>query len=311
MEFLNAWQGKRVLVTGGTGFIGTHVVLQGLMSNVEVHVVSRVRSVAPPAIYHSCDLTDRSSVFNLLDRIRPAALIHLAAEGIITSVPLLSDMLNVNVVGLENLLAASASLESKPQVVLAGSGFEYAPQPRPISETDPIGPFSLYGLTKAAASICAAMYASSMSITLLRLFSVYGPGEREPRLVPYLLSQTKAGLPVDLTGCEQVRDYAYVEDVAECFWRVLNHPESHSHQGIEVFNVGTGCSLSLRRFVDVITELLRARGLHPRVNFGAKPYRLGEPMTYVANVEKLRQHLNWFPSTSVQNGLRKTIEALL
>src|SRR5207249_4422828 len=128
----------------------------------------------------------------------PEAVLHLAAAGVAYGNSAITDLLTVNVAGLDGLLAAISEVGACP-VVVAGSGFEYAPQEHAIGETDEIGPVCSYGVSKAAATLTANWYAGRMPITLLRIFSVFGAGEREPRLLPHIVRRTKLGLSSDLT----------------------------------------------------------------------------------------------------------------
>jgi nucleoside-diphosphate-sugar epimerase len=193
--------------------------------------------------------------------------------------------------------------------VVAGSAFEYAPQERAIAETDEIGPVTAYGVSKAAATLTAQLYAGRMPITLLRVFNAFGAGEREPRLLPYIVGRTKQGLSADLTPGGQVRDYVYAGDVAECFWRTLASPPASG--GLRVLNVGTGRSMTLREFVELIAHELSARGLTPSLAFGGRPYRPDEVMFYVPQVERLRDILGWLPSGDIRVSVGRTIDWFL
>lgn len=148
-----------------------------------------------------------------------------------------------------------------------------------------------------------------MPVTLLRLFSVYGAGEEEPRLVPYVISAAKHARPVELTNCEQVRDYVYVADAAESFWRALSQPSS-DHE-LRIINIGSGKAVSLRQLIDMLANILNEKGFTPQIRFGAKAYRPDEPMTYVADIKLLKQTLGWLPPTKIDEGLRLTVDAIL
>lgn len=309
MDSLNDWKGRRVLVTGGTGFVGQHVLLQGLRMGVEVHNIS-LRNAAPQGVQqHHADLVDRERIFRILKEVQPSGIIHLAAAGVIYGANDLLHMFHVNVLGMDNLLAAVANAKVKPAVVVAGSGYEYAPQDRPIGEDDPVAPVSAYGVAKAAAALCANFYAARMPISLLRFFNIYGPGEREPRLVPYAVSCARTAKPLELTKGEQVRDYVYVEDAAESFWRVLSRPPQD--QKLRVLNIGSGSPLSLKQFVMKLAGILRKKGLEPQIMFGARPYRTDEPMVYAADVARLQRTLKWLPSTDIETGLVRAVESML
>jgi len=190
--------------------------------------------------------------------------------------------------------------------VVAGSAFEYAPKKRAIAETDEIGPVTAYGISKAAATLTARLYAGRMPITLLRIFNAFGAGEREPHLLPYIVGRTKQGLPTDLTPGGQVRDYVYAGDVAECFWRIL--AASPVCRKLQVLNLGSGRNMTLREFVELIASELSKRGLAPSVAFGARPYRSDEVMFFAPRVDRLSNILGWLPTGDIRVNIGRTID---
>jgi len=302
------WRGRRVLITGATGFIGRYLVERALCSGAVVTTLSRSRAMIPGASAHiALDLGSRSEVWRSIQDLEPAAILHAASSGVTEKVEF-SEMLRSNVAGTDNLLSAAASLSNPPSVVMAGSGSEYAAQSRPLTEDDPIRPASPYGISKAAAAFCAANYATSMPITVLRIFNVYGPGERLPRLLPYIVQNAKLGNPVKLTACEQVRDFIYVRDLGSIFWRALEcSPENGQ---LRTLNVGSGSPVPLRDFVGTVVRVLQDEGVNAQVKFGAHPYRVSEPMYYAADTSRLHKTLGKPSLTSVEVGIRQFVEAI-
>jgi nucleoside-diphosphate-sugar epimerase len=301
MEFLKDWRGKRVLVTGGSGFIGRHVACFGKRAGVEVHTVS----AHDPD--HPLDIADGRAVFDAVRGVNPDGILHLAAAGVTPSTTV-GHLLDTNVTGTINILTAAADLRGVP-VMIAGSGYEYAAQERPIREVDPVAPASPYGMAKAAATLCAMAFSSSLPLAVLRLFNVYGPGERLPRIAPYMIEQARRGDPIELTGCEQVRDFVYVEDAAEAFWRALANTEQAGN--VRVVNVGSGSAVPLRTFVECLAAILRRDGLKVDLRFGARPYRAGEPMFYAADTTRLQGWLGWLPRTPLSEGVLQTVREAL
>ena len=262
----------------------------------------------PGASAHiALDLGSRSEVRKAIQDLEPAAILHAASSGVTEKVEF-SEMLRSNVAGADNLLSAAASLSNAPSVVMAGSGYEYAAQSRPLTEDDPIFPASLYGITKAAATYCAANYATSLPITVLRVFNVYGRGERLPRLLPYIVQNARVGSPVEVTACEQIRDFIYVRDLASIFWRALECSPKNGQ--LRTLNVGSGSPVPLRDFVCNVVRILQEEGVNAQVKFGARPYRAGEPMYYAADTSRMAALLGNQPVTPLVVGVRDTLESL-
>ena len=304
----SSWQGRKVLITGATGFLGRHLVAMAAETGAVAITTSRSETTAGIAGHVALDLCDRSRVLAVLKEVAPAGILHAAAAGASENVEF-AQLIRTNVVGTENLLAAALALPQPPVVVLAGSGYEYAPQSRDLREDDPVCPVTPYGVSKAAAAFCAGIYATRMPITLLRIFNVYGPGEREPRLLPSTVACARAERVIELTDCEQVRDFVFVKDVAGIFWRALERPPQDRR--LRILNVGSGSPAPLKQFVAVLLEALREKGLDPRPKFGARPHHVGEPMYYAGDTSRLRETLGKLPRTSLQEGIRQTLDAIL
>jgi nucleoside-diphosphate-sugar epimerase len=302
------WRGRKVLITGATGFIGRHLVERAHQAGAVVVTASRSEAKFPGASTHrALDIGDRAEVLRLIKDLEPAAILHVASSGV-TEKAEFSEMLRSNVIGTDNLLAAAALLPDPPSVVIAGSGYEYAAKNRAVTEEDTVFPGTPYGVSKAAATFCAANYANTMPITVLRIFNVYGPGEPLPRLLPYIVNSVKMGEPVELTACEQVRDFVYVRDLASIFWSALGcSPEGRL---LRILNVGSGFPMPLKQFVTMIVEVLCEKGLLPEIRFGARPYRENEPMYYAAETTMLRQALKALSFTPLDVGIRESVEAI-
>jgi nucleoside-diphosphate-sugar epimerase len=308
MVSASSWKGGKVLITGTTGFLGRHLAAMAAEAGAVVITTSRSETKAGIAGHIAIDLCDRDQVSAMLKEVAPSGILHTAAAGASEKADF-AQLMQTNVLGTENLLAAALALPHPPAVVLAGSGYEYAPQSRDLTEDDLVCPVTPYGISKAAAAFCAGVYATRMPITLLRIFNVYGPGEQEPRLLPYVAACAKAQRIIELTDCEQVRDFVFVKDVAALFWRALER--SPQDRRLRILNVGSGSPAPLKRFVAVLLEILREKGLNPRVKFGVRPRSVGEPMYYAADTSRLRETLDKLPGTSLQVGIRQTLDAIL
>lgn len=232
------WQNQRLLVTGGSVFIGKRPLALGQTLNIDLHATSHTGDLPAGVTPHQADLANHADIAALVEAVQPTVIFHTAAAGVGYGTGTLNQMLQINSLGLQSLLEAAAKLPTPPHVVIAGSGFEYAVEDRPTKETDPLQPFTPYGLSKAVSSVIAAYYAAKMPVTVLRLFSIYGTGERAPRLVPYIIEAAVKGESILLTACEQQRDYTFVDDIAEAFFRVGSRPPTDKQ--LSILNVRLG-----------------------------------------------------------------------
>lgn len=311
MDALKNWRGRRVLVTGGSGFVGRSVLKLGLAAGVELHNLST--SLTTPSegvIHHPADLADVDAVSRIVQEVQPDAVLHLAARGVVYNPnESIFALVAANISGLVALFETSLKLPVPPPFVIAGSWFEYAPSLTPYRETDPLLPTLPYTATKIAANDVAAFFARRLPVTVLRLFSLYGPHEKSPRLVPYIIEQAIKEQPVQLTPGEQVRDYVYVEDAAEAFWRALIIPPTDPL--IRILNVGSGEAIQLKQFIALLVDSLQGHGLNADVRFDGQPYRNNENMYAVADTERLESCLKWKPATPWQTGLESTVTHFL
>jgi nucleoside-diphosphate-sugar epimerase len=297
-----------VLITGASGFLGRHTVAFGHALRADVHTYGR-RVADAFAVHHRGDLEDGPGLRETIARLAPRGIIHLAAAGVSYGQNDPAALLRTNALPLVDLLEAAAALPTPPSIVCAGSGFEYAPLPRARRESDPALPHSAYGASKAAATALASAYAGRVPITVVRPFSVYGVGEPAGRFAAYIIAQTKARLPVELTAGAQLRDYSDAADLAEGFWRVLAQPPPAG--ALRVLNVATGRAVTLRAFAEALGEALARAGCAADFRFGARPYRADEMMDYTADVSLLESTLCWLPATPLSTGLDRMVAAHL
>lgn len=302
---------QRALITGGSGFIGRHALMMASGYSDEVYNLSRTSPGEIPGVHHhSMDLADTASVSRFIRETQPQAILHLAATGVSYDSNDLARLLTINVLGLQAMLEAAAALPQEPHCVLAGSWFEYAPQSRPLHEDDELSHRLPYSVSKIAAASIAHHYARRLPVTIMRIFSVYGPGEQLPRLLPYIIDRAQTGESIDVTPGEQQRDYVYVRDVAEGFWRAALH-KPEPNDTARILNLGSGRGISLRDFMETAAAVLETFQIRARFAFGARPYRQDEVMLALADTTRLRQILGWVPKTTIQDGLRQTIREML
>ena len=266
---------KRVLITGGTGFVGANLTRRLLGDGYDVHLFAReshdtwrIDAIRQSVTLHISDLRDLAGVTRVVERIRPAWIFHLAAHGGYPHQTDLGDIVMTNVVGTANLL--EACLHTGLEVfVNAGSSSEYGVKDHPAVEEEALDPNSYYAVAKASATLLCRHVGRTRRIRIptLRLYSVYGPYEDPNRLVPALIVHGLRGLLPPLTSPETARDFVYVDDVVDAF--LLAAAAGGSDPGA-IYNVGSGIQTSLRSLVELARQELGDRH-RARLGIDAKP----------------------------------------
>jgi len=189
-----------------------------------------------------------------------------------------------------------------PRALVFGSGFEYRPDPRPLSEHDALGPTTLYGATKLAGSVIAQYFAADgdIEVSVARPFSLYGPRERPSRFVPYVVTSALAGHPIRMSSGTQRRDYLFVDDLADGMVRLAEAPSPIP----AVVNFSGPSEHSL---LDVVTEALEIVGSNVGV-INDLPPNPGDRSVFVGDSSLARASLGWQPTYDLHAGLVKTVE---
>jgi UDP-glucose 4-epimerase len=297
---------KRAIVTGGAGFIGSHLAERLLEGGYEVHIVDDFSNGRAANIAHlaSRDLhvhrTDVNSVrAGVAPFDRPATVYHLAAlADIVPSIERPLDYFHANVSGTARVLEAARGSFATRLVYAASSSCYGIPSHYPTPETAPAKPEYPYALTKYLGEEMVTHWGNAygLSTMSLRLFNVYGPRARTNgtygAVFGVFLAQKLAGRPFTVVGDgTQCRDFTYVSDVVDAF--VL--AGKSTVRG--AFNVGTGNPVSVNRIV----ELLGGERT-------ALPKRPGEPDRTHADVSEIRRALGWTSRVSIEEGVEKMLE---
>lgn len=255
--------------------------------------------------------SETSSVDELtqvLDQVRPQAIIHLAAAGVSARDRKPMNLIAANVELTTNLLLA-AERSVRPIFIHAGSCFEYADNgSADLNERSPTHPFSLYGASKAASVQLAVGLAIELQLRLvvLRLFGVYGATEAPERFVPSVIRNLAAGQAMALTPGTQQRDLMVVDDMAEAFSAALSNMESL--ENLNIYNVCTGYASTIRQVGELLAEEMQCPA--SLLEWGAMPPRAGEPDRIVGDGSRFQAATGWQPRHDLRSGLRHTIRAL-
>ncbi len=304
----------RVLVTGGAGFIGSHVVDALVVAGHDVAVVDNLATgrraqVNAAARLHEADIRDAAALDHVFTAERPEVVSHQAAQASV-SVSMADPLRDaeINVLGSLTLLEACRR-HGVRKLVYAGTGGAAVGEPKylPVDEDHPADPLSPYGANKHAVEHYCSLYRANWGLetTILRYANVYGP-RQDPRgeagVIAIFAGRMLAGGEsepiVNGTG-EQERDYVYVGDVAEANLLALDRG------GGGMFNLGTGVGTTVNRIFDDLRELTGYGGV--RRHGPALP---GEVFRIYLSIERARTVLGWEPRVGLRDGLRMTVESM-
>jgi len=302
----------RVLVTGATGFIGSHLVRRLVADGVDVHALtSAVSSVYPVRLVdirdritlHSGSLSDRSAMDAVVDTVRPTHVFHLGAYTHVgKSWQRVDECVEVNVQGTVNLLQALEG-SGYERVVNVGTSEIYGDVASPFREDLPVRPVSPYAASKYAAECFCRVFQQGRGwpIVMIRPFNAYGPAQTADRIIPEVIVRALRGEELRMTQGRQTREFNFVEDLADGMIRAAVTPGIDG----ELFNLGCGEDVSIR---DVTTLVLDLLGNPVKAHFGALPERPTEIWEMRCDNTRAREILGWKPQHSLTEGLKKTIE---
>jgi nucleoside-diphosphate-sugar epimerase len=300
--------GHRVLVTGGGGFIGSHVCRLCADAGGDVHAVGRstrpARGLNAGARWWQSDLAEADAARDVVKSIRPEFVIHLAGHADARrSLDAVLPTLRSNLLTTVHLLTALAEWQAAEgpgvlrRVVLAGSLEE------PSSDSASTPPTSPYSASKQAAASYARMFHGlyGLPVAVARTFMVYGPGQRDvKKLVPYVTTSLLRGEEARLTSGSRLVDWVYVEDVARGFLAAAVAPGLDGG-GVDL---GTGVATPVRAVAEMVARIVGGSG---RLSFGAVPDRPAE-RECVADVARTFTLTGWRAEVSLEEGLRRTVE---
>ncbi|HWQ91057.1 MAG TPA: SDR family NAD(P)-dependent oxidoreductase [Clostridia bacterium] len=311
----------KFLVTGGAGFIGSHVcehllklghavwAFDELNSFYDPQLKRRnirdIQALAKPFEFVHGDITDRAALDELFSSVRFDQVIHLAARaGVRPSLMEPALYQRVNVEGTVNLLEA-ARLNGVNKLTLASSSSVYGLNARvPFSESDPIfQAISPYAASKLACEALGHVYHHiyGLDIIMLRFFTVYGPRQRPDLAIHKFARLIRDGKPIPVYGDgSTARDYTFVTDILQGIDACTRH-----EFGYQVFNLGESQTVTLTRLIELLEAALGKKAVIERL-----PLQPGDvPITY-ANVSKAREMLNYQPTVKIDQGIPLFVEWL-
>src|SRR5207302_6080396 len=310
----------RVLVTGGAGFIGSHLVEKLLASGHEVVILDDFNDFYDPKIKHAniagfakdvtihhVDLRDGESVRNVFHRAKVDSIAHLAARaGVRPSIQQPRLYYDTNVTGTLHLLEA-ARVTGVERFVFASSSSVYGASKRiPFSEDEHLTQtFSPYAATKIAGEFLCSTYSHlyNLRVVALRYFTVYGPRQRPDLAIHQFTRLIHAGQPIEQFGDGTTRrDYTYIDDVIQGTVAALQYEGPL----FDIFNLGESETIQLK---DLIVGIENTLGKKAKIN--QLPEQAGDMPLTCADISKARKLLGYDPTTRLSQGLPKFIDWFL
>lgn len=315
-------QNKKVLITGGAGFIGSHTAEEFLSGGYEVKILDNLRTGDLQNLAHikdrisfiEGDIYDANLVASLIDN--STAVVHLAAlVSVPESIENPSLAHDINVTGMHTVLDSSRTQRAVCFIGASSAAVYGSNVPVPTSETTPHAPSSPYGLHKSINEQYGKLFVElyGMKVTFLRFFNVYGPRQKAEggyaSVIPAFIKKITAGTSATINGSGNIsRDFIHVRDVARALYLAVeqatskHQQESNTNTNFNVFNIATGKPTSLDTLWNT---LCKVSGKNIQATYGEK--RAGDIEVSIADVSKAHKELKFEAKVSLEDGLREIV----
>lgn len=324
-----------ILVTGGAGFIGFHLITELLRLGHSVVSIDNLNDYYDPALkqmrldhlsqlavelrasyrFEKLDFAERDAVRALFAAEQFETVVHLGAQaGVRYSIENPEAYIDSNLTGFANILEGCRS-SNTPHLIYASSSSVYGMNKKqPFSTTDKTDyPISLYAATKKSNELMAHAYSHlyELPMTGLRFFTVYGPYGR-PDMAYYKF--TKAileGKPIDVYNHgDMLRDFTYIDDIVSAIVKLMDKPpvrgaseHSNAEAAHKVYNIGNNQPVSLRRFITAIESALGQKAVE-----NSLPNQAGDVPVTFADIDELQADIGFKPDTTIEDGIQKFVE---
>lgn len=298
---------RTVLVTGGAGFIGSHIVHRLVRDGYAVAVLTkdttemrRIQDVLPRITVLRDDLSNHERLKKLLEELNPVGIFHCAASTIKSGVAAPEDeLIKVNFAGTIHLVKALEGIDYK-FFVNCGSYLEYGTKEQPFRESDPCEPVEIYALTKLAATLYCQSVARNTSkpIVTFRIFSPYGPDMEQGRLVYEVVQRALRNDEIKLTKPETSRDFVFIDDIVDLYVEAMDKAAALSG---EIFNLGSGHATTLKDLVERAVRLTASKSV---VTWGGAKDVAYDRGCQEANMGKTLSAFTWRPAYDIEAGVK-------
>lgn len=303
-----------ILITGGTGFAGSHLVealIQKGYNNIHVTSLSAsggfVELLLPPQHIHQLDLTHEKPVFSLIEKLQPTQIYHLAATAAVgSSFSAENETLNNNLNLQLNLLHAVLKFAPKCKILAIGSALEYQPQDQPLKETDPLGPVNPYAVSKVIQDMLAFSYAKTHHLQIIQVRPFNHIGERQN--IGFVVADFASQIvkieqgkqdKIMVGNLGSIRDFSDVKDISQGYILLMEKGSIG-----EIYNLGSGRGYSIQEILDMLIGLAKKT---IKVEVDPVKFRPLDTAKVIADNSKIKK-LGWQPTANIKKTLARILD---
>ncbi len=301
---------KTILITGGAGFIGSNFIHK-LNKKDSIHILLkkksnlwRIKEHISKLHIHNIDLNKKESLEKTIKEIKPSYVYHFSSHGVYYNQKNISKIINTNILGTVNLLNSIEKFSDIKQFINIGSVFEYGPGNKKINEDDCVNPITPYDIAKTSQTLFSQYFARRgiPSITL-RIFTPYGKYDDSKRLISQIMLSALKQKSLSISSPNSKRDFIFIDDVVSALTKIMRiKPISN-----EIINIGSGKSYSV---IDIINKAKKITNSDLIIKYNLANENNSEQFKKegYADISKAKKILNWSPSYSIEDGLKKTFK---
>lgn len=295
---------KSILIAGGTGFIGSHLINKLSKYNWKIyciHLNKPIKNKSKKVIYINLNIKNKKLLLKKFKYISFDYIINLAGH---IDHSARKKTYDSHFIGCKNLIELGIIKRIK-KFIQIGSSVEYGFSRSPINEKRKLKSEklnSIYGISKLKASeyLTKKGKQNNLKYIILRPFLIFGPGQNEDRLIPMTIKKSFKNIKFPCSNGEQVRDFLYISDFINLLMKAMNSSKVKNM----IINAGSGKPVKVKKVINLINKIIK-KGIP---QFGKIELRKDEPKNLYANINLSRKVLNWKPLISLDNGIKKTIK---
>ncbi len=302
---------KKILITGGAGFIGANFAYKFLDLGYNVNLIEkketnlwRIEEIKEKIKINYLDIRNYDELEPFIKKLNPEIILHFATYGAYQAKQQdVKKTIDTNLLGTVNLINTCSKIKFKC-FINTGTNSEYGIKDKPMKEDDLLEPDNLYGITKAAATMYCQYIAKKLDLPIvtMRPFAVYGYFEQKERLIPTVIRSCLANTQLKLSSPDSVRDFIFIEDVISTYLVAIKNIQKIKG---EIFNIGTGKQNTIEEVINLVKEITHSK---VRPEYGQIKPTQYEPKNWVADISKIKRLLNWQPEYNLEKGLQKNIK---